>query len=67
MEQALVGGLPAVFVRGTVVDGIYQPDSFRHLGWDTTDLSIELNYSAPEDYPTRLEKAEMLAVAESMK
>lgn len=67
LEQVMVGSIPAILVRGTLVDGVYQPDSFWRLVWSTTQLSIELTFSTRPDYPTRLEKAEMVAIAESMK
>jgi hypothetical protein len=67
LEQVMVGHSPATLVSGVVVDGVYQPGSFWRLVWKTTQLSIELTFSTRPDYPIRLEKAEMIAIAESMK
>ncbi len=62
----MVGSRPATFVRGAVVGGIYDPEASLTLVWNTADLSVKMSYSAPSTYPARLEKDEMIAIAESM-
>jgi hypothetical protein len=66
VEEVLIGSRPATFARGVIVDGVYDPDTNLYLVWNTTDLSIELIFWASENYPARLEKADMLAIAVSM-
>jgi hypothetical protein len=66
VETVLVGSSQATFVRGTIVDGVYQPDTELYLVWNTPDLSIKMIYSTRSDYPTRLEKDELIAIAESL-
>jgi len=61
-----VGGFPAVFARGGVTDGIYDPEAGLHLAWETAELSIHMIFSAPADSSIRLEHAEMIAIAESL-
>jgi hypothetical protein len=67
VEDVMVGSYPATFANGIVVDGAYQPDTNLYLVWKTADLSIEMIFWASSDYPARLEKEDMLAVAASMK
>jgi hypothetical protein len=66
LEEVVVGSRPATFVRGAVVDGIYDPEASLSLVWNTADLSVKMSYSTPSTYPARLEKDELIAIAESM-
>ena len=61
-----VGSNPATFVRGAVLDGVYDPEASVSLAWSTAALSIHMRYTARPDYPIRLDLEEMLAIAESM-
>jgi hypothetical protein len=61
-----VGGHPATFVRGDVLDGVYDAEASVSLAWSTATLTIHMRYTARPDYPIRMELEEMLAIAESM-
>lgn len=58
--------MPATFVRGMVLDGVYDPDAQVKLVWESGDRSVQLAYFSQPGYPTRLDKDEMIAIAESM-
>ncbi len=66
VEAVSVGGSPAVFARGGLADGVYDPEAGLHLAWEVAGLSIHMFFSAPVDTAFRLDQAEMLAIAESM-
>lgn len=66
LEEVMVGSSPAIFARGMVQDGIYNPEAGISLAWDTAELSIQMSYSAPSAYPIRLEKDDLIAIAESL-
>jgi hypothetical protein len=66
VEQVQVGSLPATFARGIVLDGVYQPDNYSSLIWNNAGLALEVIYSTSPGYPARLEKEDLLVIAESM-
>jgi hypothetical protein len=66
VETVMVGSRQATFARGSMADGFYDPEGSLYLAWDTADLSIKIIYSAPSGYPTRLDREQMIAIAESM-
>ena len=66
LENIMVGSCPITFVRGAVVNGIYDPEAILSLVWDTGDLSVKTSYFAPSAYPARMEKDEIITIAESM-
>ena len=66
VETVMVGNRQATFARGSMADSIYDPEGSLYLVWDTVELSIKLIYTAPTGYPTRLDQAGMIAIAESM-
>ena len=66
LEEVMVGEYPATFVRGMLLDGIYDPDINTHLVWTTPELSLEILYTCPAEYALRLDQAQLIAIAESM-
>lgn len=66
LEEVLINGNRATFGRGSFANGTYQPDDNLYLVWDTPKLSIQMVFRASSSYPTRLEKDDLLAIAESM-
>jgi hypothetical protein len=67
VEAVLVGDSPATYVRGGVVDGEYAAESARRYQvWTIGDLSLEIIIFTPEYTPIRLEKDDLIAIAESM-
>jgi hypothetical protein len=66
VETVMVGSSQAKFVRGAVMDGVYEPDTTLYLVWDTADLSIKMIFTARAYYPARLDEAEILDIAASM-
>ena len=66
VETVMVGSSQATFARGSMADGIYDPEANLYLVWNTTELSIKMIYSAQSAYPTHLDQEELIAIAESM-
>ena len=65
VEQVVLGTIPATFVRGAIVDGLYDPEFGLALIWDSGELYITLRFHYSSSYPVRLEKADMITIGES--
>lgn len=66
VEAVLLGSLPGTFVQGEIVDGVYNPEGQVKLVWSNDQLTMQLIYSYPPDYPVRLDMQQLLAIAISM-
>lgn len=64
IEQVKIGEFLGTLQRGAVVDGKYDPSSALSLYWETNNLSITINYWSSTSHPARLEKVDMIRIAE---
>jgi hypothetical protein len=66
VETVAIGEATGTFVRGAVVDGVYDPDLKLGLSWETGSLRISIHFWNSESYPARLERDQLISIAESM-
>jgi len=63
--KVMIGNNPGAFVRGAVVDGVYDPEFGLTLWWQIGELQISLHFHNSANFPARLEMEDVIAIAES--
>jgi hypothetical protein len=66
VETVSIGATTGTFVRGAIVDGVYDPGFGLSVLWETGGLHIQVRF-AGGDSPAQLDEAAILEIARSMK
>lgn len=66
VEEVNIGLFTGTFVRGAVVNGSYDPDEGLSVSWQTAELRIIVRFTHSSMYADRIEKEEIIRIAESM-
>jgi hypothetical protein len=66
IEQVMIGIASGTYRRGAIENGVYDPDSGLSLSWETNDLCVNINYFNSSSHPSRLDKTDMIKIAEGL-
>jgi hypothetical protein len=67
VEEVAIGDTTGIFVRGAIVDEVYDPDAGLSVTWETGGMRISIRFMGTVWNPERLEKEQMIAIAESLR
>jgi hypothetical protein len=66
VEMVSIGDTPGTFLRGAVVDDVYDPNFGLSMIWETGGLYIQVRFTGGSS-PNQLDETTMLEIARSMK
>jgi hypothetical protein len=66
VETVSIGTATGTFLRGAIVNGVYDPDFCLSVIWQIDGLYVQVRF-AGGSYPAQLDEDAMLAIARSMK